>query len=62
MPLEYNAVSLLIDHFHDEDGDPYGRAIGDPNTYTTGRMGNFDVVLALLPNMGKVSAASAAAS
>lgn len=62
LPLEYDAVSLLFDHFWDENGDPYGRAIGDPNTYTTGRFGNFDVVLVLLPNTGKVSAASATAS
>ncbi|UKZ79399.1 hypothetical protein TrVFT333_007152 [Trichoderma virens FT-333] len=62
LPLEYNAVSLLFDQFWDENGDPYGRAIGDTNTYTTGRMGNFDVVLVLLPEMGEVSAASATAS
>ncbi|KAM0513499.1 hypothetical protein ACHAPE_007761 [Trichoderma viride] len=62
LPLEYDAVSLLFDQFWDENGDPYGRAIGDPNTYATGRFGNFDVVLVLLPNTGKVSAASATAS
>ncbi|KAM0473872.1 hypothetical protein ACHAPX_007920 [Trichoderma viride] len=62
LPLEYDAVSLLFDQFWDENGDPYGRAIGDPNTYTTGRFGKFDVVLVLLPNTGKVSAASATAS
>ncbi|PKK50461.1 hypothetical protein CI102_5180, partial [Trichoderma harzianum] len=62
LPLEYNAISLLFDEFWDEDGDRYGRAIGDLNTYTTGRFGNFDVVLVLLPNTGNVSAASATAS
>ncbi|KAL7932103.1 WD40-repeat-containing domain protein [Trichoderma chlorosporum] len=62
LPLEYNAVSLLFDEFWDENGDQYGKAIGDPNTYTTGRFGNFDVVLVLLPNTGNVSAASATAS
>ncbi|KAK1236968.1 hypothetical protein MKX08_007916 [Trichoderma sp. CBMAI-0020] len=62
LPLEYDAVSLLFDQFWDENGDQYGRAIGDLNTYTTGRFGNFDVVLVLLPNTGKVSAASATAS
>lgn len=62
LPLEYDAVSLLFDQFWDENGDQYGRAIGDPNTYTTGRFGKFDVVLVLLPNTGKVSAASATAS
>lgn len=62
LPLEYDAVSLLFDQFWDENGDPYGRAIGDPNTYTTGRFGKFDVVLVLLPNTGNISAASATAS
>ena len=62
LPLEYNAVSLLFDEFWDEDGDSFGRATWDPNTYTTGRIGKYNVVLALLPQMGKVSAASAAAS
>ncbi|KAK0765285.1 hypothetical protein N5P37_001211, partial [Trichoderma harzianum] len=62
LPLEYNAISLLFDEFWDEDGDRYGRAIGDLNTYTTRRFGNFDVVLVLLPNTGNVSAASATAS
>lgn len=62
LPLEYDAVSLLVDEFWDEDCDYYGRANGDPNTYTTGRIGKFDIVLVLLPNMGKVSAAGTSAS
>ncbi|KAL6689999.1 hypothetical protein J3F84DRAFT_398617 [Trichoderma pleuroticola] len=33
--LEYDAVCLLVDGFWDEDGDSFGRAEGDPNTYTT---------------------------
>ena len=62
LPLEYDAVSYMFDEFWDEDGDHYGRAIGDPNSYTTGRIGDFNVVLALLPHMGRANAASAAAS
>ncbi|KAJ3454422.1 hypothetical protein MRS44_018316 [Fusarium solani] len=62
LPLEYDAVSYIFDEFWDEDGDQYGRAAGDPNSYTTGRVGNYNVVLALLPHMGKANAASAAAS
>jgi nucleoside phosphorylase len=62
LPLEYNAVSLLFNGFWDEDGDRYGRADGDPNNYTTGWIGKYNIVLALLPQMGKVNAASAAAS
>ncbi|KAL6899957.1 nucleoside phosphorylase domain-containing protein [Trichoderma evansii] len=61
LPLEYDVVYLLFDQFWDDDGS-YGRARGDMNTYTTGRMGQYDVVLALLPNMGTVAAAGAAAS
>lgn len=62
LPLEYDAVSLLFDEFWDKDGEQYGRVSGDTNHYTTGRIGNHDVVLALLPNMGKAAAAGAAAS
>ncbi|KAL2145611.1 hypothetical protein VTI28DRAFT_6669 [Corynascus sepedonium] len=62
LPLEYDAVSLLFDEFWDRDGEQYGRASGDTNHYRTGRIGKHDVVLALLPNMGKAAAAGAAAS
>lgn len=62
LPSEYDAVSFLFDEFWDEDGDQYGKASGDPNHYTTGRMGKYNVVLALLRHMGTISAASAAAS
>ncbi|KAL7942116.1 nucleoside phosphorylase domain-containing protein [Trichoderma barbatum] len=61
LALEYDAVSLLFDQFWDEDGDSYGRAAGDVNNYTTGRIGKFNVVLALLPHIGKANAASAVA-
>ncbi|KZL84851.1 phosphorylase superfamily protein, partial [Colletotrichum incanum] len=46
----------------EEDRARLGSAPGDYNTYSTGRIGSHDVVLLLLPNMGKSSAASAAAS
>nr|WOD46566.1 hypothetical protein [Trichoderma atroviride] len=62
LPLEYDAVALLFDDFWDEDGDKFGRAAGDFNQYTTGRIGKHDVVLALLSHMGKANAASAAAN
>ncbi|KAF4991981.1 hypothetical protein FDECE_13845 [Fusarium decemcellulare] len=62
LPLEYDAISYAFDEFWDDNGDQYGRAPGDPNSYTTGRVGKYNVVLALLPHMGKVNAASAAAS
>lgn len=59
---EYNAVCLLVDDFWDEDGDPFGRAIGDNNIYTTGYMGGFNIVVVLLCNPGKAIAAGTAAS
>lgn len=62
LPREADAVTLLFDQFWDEESDPYGRANGDTNTYITGRLGKHNVVLAVLPNMGTNSAASATAS
>ncbi|KAK6197686.1 hypothetical protein LQW54_010648 [Pestalotiopsis sp. IQ-011] len=62
LETEYNTVSLVFDEFWDEDEDKYGKAAGDSNHYTTGRIAHYNVVLALLPHMGKVNAAGAAAS
>ncbi|KAK6347132.1 hypothetical protein TWF696_007211 [Orbilia brochopaga] len=60
LPLEYDAVTYLVDEFWDEDGDWYGKAPDDQNHYTTGRIDRYNVVLALLPGMGKANAASVA--
>lgn len=62
LPLEYDAVTHAFDHFWDEKGDEFGKADGDTNNYTTGRMGGHDVVLAVLPGMGKKNATGAAVS
>ncbi len=62
LPLEYDAASLLIDDFWDQESYQYGRAAGDDNYYTTGRIGGHNVVFVLLHHMGKASAAGAAAS
>ncbi|EHK18131.1 uncharacterized protein TRIVIDRAFT_44914, partial [Trichoderma virens Gv29-8] len=62
IPLEYDAVVILLDQCWDEGCDPYGRARGDYNTYTTGSIGSFNVVILLLPGTGKAEAASSAAS
>jgi nucleoside phosphorylase len=56
---ESDAVEAVFDDIWQYQ---YGKAQGDPNAYTTGRIGNHNVVLAFLPSMGKVSAASVAAS
>ncbi|TFB02951.1 Ankyrin repeat domain-containing protein 50 [Trichoderma ghanense] len=62
LPLEYDAATLLIDEFWDEDDRQYGRTSGDVNTYRSGRIGMHNVVLMLLPNMGKAAVAGSAAS
>ncbi|KAJ5000853.1 hypothetical protein K4K48_002085 [Colletotrichum sp. SAR 10_66] len=53
--LEFNAAALAFDEFFDEEGDKFGRARGDTNTYTTGRIGKYNVVMALLPSMGTLA-------
>lgn len=54
LPLEYDAVSLVSDEEWKDDKEN--------NDCKTGRIGEHNVVLALLPSMGKASAASTAAS
>jgi nucleoside phosphorylase len=59
---EADAVEALFDEYWDEDGDGYGKALGDKNAYTTGAIGRHNVVLAHMPGIGKGSAASVAAN
>ncbi|VUC29320.1 unnamed protein product [Clonostachys rosea] len=59
---EYTAVEDVIDQFWDDNGDNYGKLPGDPNDYTTGHIGPHNIVLVLLPEMGKANASSAANS
>ncbi|KAK1983101.1 hypothetical protein LZ30DRAFT_624045 [Colletotrichum cereale] len=61
LPLEYDAVAFAFDEIWEEDGDRTANAPGDSTPYTTGRMGSHNVVLLLLPGMGKTNAAGAAA-
>ncbi|PNP54332.1 hypothetical protein THARTR1_05539 [Trichoderma harzianum] len=60
-PLAYDAAALHFDEFWDEEGDPFGRAAGDSNTYTTGRIGRHNVVLALGLHLDETTAAGAVA-
>ncbi|RCI14837.1 hypothetical protein L249_6700 [Ophiocordyceps polyrhachis-furcata BCC 54312] len=62
LTLEYDAASLLVDEFWDQDDAEYGRASGDTNLYRNGRIGTHDVVLMVLPSMGKALVAGSAAS
>ncbi|KAK6447547.1 hypothetical protein FP744_10003797 [Trichoderma asperellum] len=58
--IECDAVTLLVDHWY-EDGR-YDKAPGDENVYKFGRMGNVNIVLLGLAEIGKASAGTAAAS
>lgn len=62
LELESDAVELLFDHIWDKNGDRYGKAPNDTNSYRTGVIGNHNVVLAYMTGMGKVQAASVAKS
>ncbi|KAL7786099.1 hypothetical protein V8C43DRAFT_290502 [Trichoderma afarasin] len=62
LSLEYDATTLIVDEFWDQDGKQYGRTSGDTNIYRNGRIGMHNVVLMLLPNMGKAAVAGSAAS
>jgi nucleoside phosphorylase len=59
---EYDAVLSILDGFWNEDGDSYGKIERDKNTYTTGWIGQHNVVLVLVSDMGKANAASVATS
>ncbi|KAL8911791.1 MAG: hypothetical protein Q9172_007610 [Xanthocarpia lactea] len=61
LKIEFDAVEGLFDHFWEGDRN-YGKAPGDPNAYSTGRIGEHDIVLAFLPGMGIVSSADIASS
>uniref|UniRef100_A0A093XA57 5'-methylthioadenosine/S-adenosylhomocysteine nucleosidase n=1 Tax=Talaromyces marneffei PM1 TaxID=1077442 RepID=A0A093XA57_TALMA len=62
LPLEYDAVVDAFDGFWNDDGDPYGKVVGDQNTYTTGWIGQHNVVLVVCSDVGKVNATSVATS
>ena len=54
-------VESVFDRFWDEEGNKFGKADGDQNTYTTGTIGDHNVVLAHMPGMGGSNAATVAA-
>ncbi|KAL7755423.1 hypothetical protein ACKLNR_014521 [Fusarium oxysporum f. sp. zingiberi] len=62
LTLEANAIEALFDHHWDDDGPPFDKEPGDPNAYSTGVIGRFNVVLAYMPGMGKVNAATVASN
>ncbi|KAI1439530.1 purine and uridine phosphorylase [Annulohypoxylon stygium] len=58
LSLEAQAVDAIFD----EEYKGFGKQDEDENIYTTGRIGNHNVVLTHMPGMGKGSASSMAAS
>jgi nucleoside phosphorylase len=58
LQVESDAVEALFDEFWEEED--YGKAVGDTNAYTLGRIGRHNVVLAHMHGMGKVNAANVA--
>ncbi|KAL2195572.1 nucleoside phosphorylase domain-containing protein [Corynascus similis CBS 632.67] len=62
LAIEADAVNALFDIYWDDEGSPYGKAPSDPNAYTTGAIGRHNIVLARMPDKGKVSAAVIAAN
>ena len=59
--VEQDAVQALLDEEYEIDGFSFGKASGDLNVYTTGRVGDHHVVLAHMPGIGKANAAAVAA-
>ncbi|WYZ43714.1 hypothetical protein EsH8_VII_000150 [Colletotrichum jinshuiense] len=57
LPLEFDVAALAFDLFWDEDKGNFANG-----TCRTGQIGGHNAVLMILPNMGKVGAASATAS
>ena len=60
--VEADCVQAAFDKFWEDEGERYGQAFRDENNYTTGVIGEHNVVLAYMPNIGKVGASGVAAS
>ncbi|RDH27541.1 hypothetical protein BDQ94DRAFT_175542 [Aspergillus welwitschiae] len=61
LTLEAEAVTALFDETYDRLSAFYKKQSGDDNAYFNGRIGSHNVVLCLMPRMGKGNAASVAA-
>ncbi|RFN50330.1 hypothetical protein FIE12Z_5510 [Fusarium flagelliforme] len=62
LTLEADAVEALFDCCWDDDGPPFDKEPGDPNSYSTGVIGRHNVVLVYMPGMGKANAAAVASN
>ncbi|KAL3466522.1 hypothetical protein BJX64DRAFT_284458 [Aspergillus heterothallicus] len=57
LPLETNAILCSLDEYWSDAHHQYGKTAEDENSYAFGRLGRHAVVVATLPNMGKVRSA-----
>ncbi|KAG5787516.1 hypothetical protein H9Q69_013417 [Fusarium xylarioides] len=62
LTLEADAVEALFDCHWDDEGPPFDKEPGDPNAYSTGVISRHNIVLAYMPGMGKVNAATIASN
>ncbi|KAL2808471.1 hypothetical protein BJX63DRAFT_439377 [Aspergillus granulosus] len=62
LSLETNAVLCSLDEYWRDAHHQYGKAAGDENSYSFGRISGHAVVVATLPRMGKIHASSAAST
>ncbi|RKK19196.1 hypothetical protein BFJ66_g17672 [Fusarium oxysporum f. sp. cepae] len=62
LPLEADAVVALFDHHWDGENPPFDKEPGDHNAYSTGVIGRHNVILAYMPGIGKVNAATVASN
>lgn len=61
LPLEAENVQSVFDKCWEDEDKQYGKAVGDQNSYTTGVIGKYNVVLVHMPSTGSNSAALSAA-
>ncbi|KAH8653692.1 hypothetical protein BX600DRAFT_515940 [Xylariales sp. PMI_506] len=62
LPLEADYVQLAFDRHWEKEGKQYGKRQGDKNAYTTGSIGQHNVVLVHMPSMGNTTSAAVAAN
>jgi nucleoside phosphorylase len=62
LPIEHDAAGALFDQLYETEKLLYEASSGDSNAYTTGRIGNHNVVLVQMPGIGKTQAATAASN
>ncbi|CAG7924497.1 unnamed protein product [Penicillium olsonii] len=62
LPHEADPVEALFEETYDRFGTIYGKRMGDQNSYITGKLGLHNVVLCIMPGIGRGPAASVASS